>query len=327
VARLVVEVSERGDADERAQLPRADGRAVLLARPLFPDPSRDLAGNLAERFAVPRPAVARWLAQRGEAATRQILAASISRPATAVRPAAGRVEEVEVAFARARIAPDREGPCLLVRGVGGVSELPLFAEGAFSVQDPTAAEVVPFAAPPPGERVLDLCAAPGGKSFALAESVGPAGSVVAVDASEERLAPMRAEVARRGVRNVEVLRADATRAEDLPPGPFALVLVDAPCSNSGVLSRRVEARRRLGDAAALASLTALQDALLAAAATRVAPGGRLVLSTCSIDDEEDAARVRAFLARTPGFRLDAERLTLPVSGRRDGGYVARLVRG
>lgn len=326
VARLAGEVVEAPVADERASLPRTDGRFLRLARPLFPDPAADLAGNLVARWAVPRAAVSRWLAQHGEAAVRRILAAAISRPPLSVRPAASRAEEVRAAFARAGIDVDPEGPCLLVRGAGDVRELPLWDAGAISVQDATAAEVVPFVAPASGERILDLCAAPGGKTLALAEAVGAAGRVVAVDESAERLVPLRAEVSRRGVANVEVVHADATDARALPPGPFDAVLADVPCSNSGVLSRRVEARRRLGDPAHLRSLTALQDAILRNAATRVARGGRLVYSTCSIDDEEDARRVRAFLGVSTAFRLEEERLTLPVPARRDGGYVARLRR-
>jgi 16S rRNA (cytosine967-C5)-methyltransferase len=176
-------------------------------------------------------------------------------------------------------------------------------------------------------RVLDLCAAPGGKTVALAESVGPRGVVVAVDVPGPRTEELRAEVARRRLAQVQVVAADARDASALPPGTFDAVLLDAPCTNSGVLARRVEARRRQGDVGVLASLTALQDALLAAAATRVAPRGRLVYSTCSIDAEEDEARTVAFLARHPRFTLEEERLTLPRPSRRDGGYSARFVRG
>jgi 16S rRNA (cytosine967-C5)-methyltransferase len=200
------------------------------------------------------------------------------------------------------------------------------------VQDATAGEVAAALAPREGATVLDLCAAPGGKTFALAEIVGPAGRVVAVDLPGPRATLLAEEGQRRGAANVGVVPLDATDAAALPAGArgaapgFDAVLVDAPCSNTGVLAKRVEARRRLADGASLASLVALQTKLADAAATRVRPGGRLAWSTCSLDDDENGARVRAFLAAHAEFVLVEERLTLPVPGRRDGGYVAVMER-
>lgn len=349
VADAASQVVEVSPSDPRRSLPRTDGRYVALAAPVFPDPARDLAGNLAARYAVPRGAVERWLAQHGKPAVRRILAASIARPPIALRPALGRADGVRAALTAAGIAFDEEGPCLLVRGVGDVRRLPGWDVGDFAVQDPTAAEAAEFVEARAGEWILDVCAAPGGKTVALAERVGPAGRVVATDVPGPRLERLRAEVDRRRLVQVEVVAADAAVAAALPvraagaaqvaapgaaPGPtpggdagFDAVLVDLPCSNSGVLAKRVEARRRLDDAAARASLASLQARLVAAAATRVRPGGRFVVSTCSIDRDEGDGLVRTFLGASPAFTLDAERLTLPSAGRRDGGYVARLVRG
>lgn len=332
VAGLVAGV-QPDEGDPRRSIPRGDGTYVRLTEDAFADPSADLAGSLAGRYSVPRFAVERFLAQHGADGARSILEASIARPPVSVRPRLGREAEVAAAFTAAGVAFEPEGVCLLVRGVGDVRKLPLWDAGAFVIQDATAADAALAFAPADGLHVLDVCAAPGGKTLVLSEAVGPTGSVVALDVPGTRLLQLMETLALRGMGNVEVYGADATDAAALPRGPkpestdaFDAVLVDAPCSNTGVLAKRVEVRGRLTDGSALASLAGVQERLLEAAATRVKPGGRLAWSTCSIDDQENGTRVRAFLAAHPEFALVSERLTLPVPGRRDGGYVAMLRR-
>lgn len=322
-----------GDDDPRRSAPRGDGTHVPLAEPVFPDPEKDLAAHLAARWSHPRWMVERLLARRTPAEARQVLAAGIARPPLSLRPAEGRAPALREALAARGIAVEDEGPCLLVRGAGRVEDLPGFAEGSFAVQDATAAEVVPALGPTKGARVLELCAAPGGKTFALAEAVGPEGAVLAVDLPGERVEAMRAEAVRRGLSNVALVEADATDASALPSGVagrgkpgFWFVLLDAPCSNTGVLAKRVEARWRLAGPEEIADLARLQLRLLRVAAGRARRGGRVVYATCSIDPEENEEVVRAFLAESPDFVLESELTTLPVSGRRDGGYRAVLVR-
>jgi 16S rRNA (cytosine967-C5)-methyltransferase len=324
-----------GDGDDapRRTVPRGDGTHLPLAEDVFADPAADLAGHLAARWSHPRWMVERFLAQRTADEVRGILAAGIARPPLSLRPAEGRADELRAALAARGIAVEDEGRCLLVRGAGRVEELPGFQEGWFAVQDASAAEVAPALAATKGARVLDLCAAPGGKTIALAEAVGPEGAVLAVDLAGERLEKMRAEILRRGLTNVALLAADATDASALPTGVagrgkpgFHFVLLDAPCSNTGVLARRVEARWRLKGPEEVAGLAELQLRLLHVAAGRLRRGARAVYSTCSLDKDENEGVVAAFLAESPDFRLESETTRLPVAGRRDGGYVAALVR-
>jgi 16S rRNA (cytosine967-C5)-methyltransferase len=300
---------------------------------VLPDPATDLAAHLAARFSHPKWMVERFLAQRTEEEVRQILAAGIARPPISLRPVEGKREELVAALTAAGIAFEEEGRCLLVRGVGRVEELPGFAEFWFAVQDATAAEVVPALAPTVASRVLDLCAAPGGKSLAISEAIGPEGAVLAVDQPGERTERMRAEFLRRGLTNVAVLEADATDASALPTGVagrgkpgFHFVLLDAPCSNSGVLAKRVEARWRIESPHEIHDLAELQLRLLRVAAGKLRRGARLVYSTCSIDKEENEQVVAAFLAEAPEYGLESQTTRLPVAGRRDGGYVAVLTR-
>ena len=221
-------------------------------------------------------------------------------------------------------APGLEGGALSVRGGTpmplhtAISDLPGFAEGHFYVQDLTAMRVAPRLKPQPAERILDLCAAPGGKATHLAELMQNSGAVVASDLSPDRLALVAENAARLGTTIVEAVPPDALE------GDFDAVLLDAPCTNTGVLSRRADARWRQADET-LARAVQEQDQLLDHAAARLRPGGRLLYSTCSIEPEEDRRRVDDFLARHPDFALVEDELTLP-DPTRDGGYAALMRR-
>jgi 16S rRNA (cytosine967-C5)-methyltransferase len=212
-----------------------------------------------------------------------------------------------------------------------VIDTPAFATGQLFVQDATAHAAAAAAAAQPGESILDLCAAPGGKSIALALALEDRGEVVACDSGAERLLRVQENVARLGLTCV---RTSVLKHHEPPPGPhgggYDAVLVDAPCSNTGVIARRPEARLGLTPEK-VASLVSLQGELLRTAARFVRPGGRLVYSTCSIEPVENEQLVAAFLASESQWHLDTAELTLPAWGPRwsdyrDGGYFARLIR-
>jgi 16S rRNA (cytosine967-C5)-methyltransferase len=186
------------------------------------------------------------------------------------------------------------------------------------VQDESAMQVASALALEPGSVILDLCAAPGGKTTHLAELMANRGRIVACDIDQRRLANVTELARRLGIDIIEpcLLGKD----EPAPAGPFDAVLVDVPCSNTGVLGRRPEARWRLKPDD-LRHLPRLQASLLRQACDRVRPGGAVVYSTCSIEPEENGELVRSVLS--PGLELEAEqerRPGLPA----DGGYWARL---
>jgi 16S rRNA (cytosine967-C5)-methyltransferase len=337
VLRKVVDLigaPQPGDGDDpRRTIPRGDGTHPPLPSPVVPDAATDLAGHLAVRWSHPKWMVERMLSQRPVEDVRQILAAGIARPPLSIRPADEHRAALVAALTAKGVAFEEEGRCLILRDGGRVEELPGWNEFWFSVQDATAAEVVPALAPTKAARVLDLCAAPGGKTVALSEAVGPEGAVLAVDMKAERVETMRAEFLRRGLTNVAVLEADATDAAALPTGVagrgkpgFHFVLLDAPCSNTGVLAKRVEARWRIENPHEIKDLAELQGRLLRVAAGKLRRGARLVYSTCSVDKDENEGVVAAFLAESPEYRLESETTRLPVAGRRDGGYAAVIVR-
>ena len=200
-----------------------------------------------------------------------------------------------------------------------LAELPSFRDGWFYIQDPSTLLSVQMLDPQPGENILDLCAAPGGKTTFLAQRMENRGAILATDAHADRLALIEQNCRRLGVTCVTT-----KLAADLPPAPaFDRILLDAPCSNTGVLRRRVDLRWRL-QPAEITRLAATQTRLLEQAAARLRPAGTLVYSTCSLEPEENQAVVKNFLTAHPDFRLDTEHQLTPHTDAVDGAYVARL---
>lgn len=191
---------------------------------------------------------------------------------------------------------------LRLRDGGQITALPGFAEGAWWVQDAAAALVAGLVAAQPGERVLDLCAAPGGKTLQLADA---GAAVVALDISGPRMARVAENLARTGL-SAELVVADALQWQ--PEEAFDAILLDAPCSATGTIRRHPDLPF-VKDGSELAGLVELQAALLDRALGWLKPGGRLVFSTCSLLPEEGEGQLAAALARHPGLRV--EKLALP----------------
>jgi len=204
-----------------------------------------------------------------------------------------------------------------------IVDLPGYDEGWFSVQDESAMEAATMLSPRAGERILDLCAAPGGKTAHLAEIMQNEGHITAADIEADRLRMVETGCQRLGIRIVEprLIRPDAG---DLPRERFDAVLVDVPCSNTGVLGKRPEARWRLVSGQ-ITELADLQRRLLSRAADHVAVNGRLVYSTCSIEPEENEFVVEAVLAENSALKLVEEAHAVPGQPA-DGGYLALLYR-
>jgi 16S rRNA (cytosine967-C5)-methyltransferase len=200
---------------------------------------------------------------------------------------------------RVETAPTRFAPDGLVVRTGNPLLTPLAGEGVFAVQDEASQLVAVFADPRPEERVLDVCASPGGKTTAMAAMMRDRGSIVACDVRPRRVELLRRGVEASGARSVRIVQADATRI--LPFSPvFDLVLLDAPCSGLGTLRRDPDIRWRRSEAD-LPALANSQVTMLASAAAAVRPGGRLVYSTCSSEPEENEEVVSRFLQTHPGF--------------------------
>jgi 16S rRNA (cytosine967-C5)-methyltransferase len=197
-----------------------------------------------------------------------------------------------------------------------------FQDGWFYIQDPSTLLAVAELDPKPGETVLDLCAAPGGKTTYIAQRMQNRGRIAAQDSQPDRLELIRENCTRLGVTCAETSVAPAGVLVN-PAKKFDRILVDAPCSNTGVMRRRIDLRWRIRPEE-IERLRADQLMLLNQAAPRLKPGGTLVYSTCSLEPEENAEVVKQFLAAHPEFKLERERQLLPFVDAVDGAYVARL---
>lgn len=312
----------------------------------FPDSETDPAAYLEVKYSHPRWVVEMWTEELGFAEAENICAADNVQPSLSARTNLCRISRDELSarlassgieVSEGRMAPE----CLLLRGSGPVGDLQEFERGLFSVQDQAAQLVGLQVAPEKGMRVLDMCAAPGGKANHLAEQTCNSGTVLAVDINSRRLAMVAEAAARLGNTSVSVLQADATCLSSAFPSPaeddggFDRVLLDAPCTGLGTLSRRPDARWRKSPDD-IEGLVELQGALIDEAGRMVRPGGRLVYSTCTISKRENQAVVDSFVERAAGFRTLPVRAEgagmspycqiMPRAGECDGMFVAVLER-
>lgn len=196
-----------------------------------------------------------------------------------------------------------------------LASLGSFQKGLFYLQDPSTLLAARELQARPGESVLDLCAAPGGKTTFLAQLTSNQATIVAEDVQPARLALVKENAARLGAR-IEMGPA-------APPRKFDRILIDAPCSNTGVLRRRVDLRWRLKETE-ITRLADTQLKLLERSVARLNPGGTMVYSTCSLEPEENHAVVQSFIQAHPEFTLELERDLLPIREGVDGAFVARL---
>jgi 16S rRNA (cytosine967-C5)-methyltransferase len=292
----------------------------------------DAAGSLALRQSLPdwlAELLLQWLPpERAEA----FASATNQPPALDLRvnPLRSSRDSLLAAFAAAGIEaaalPHSPHALTLEGRVGDLRRLPGFREGHWSVQDRNAQRLVPLLHPKPGERLLDACAAPGGKCTQMAECLGGDGEVWAVDRSAARLQRLERNAARLGLEGVTTLAADAAALAELRPewlGSFDGILVDAPCSGLGTLARHADARWRL-QPGAIEELAALQRRLLEGLRPLLRPGGRLVYATCTVHPEENGAVVEAVLAAHSCWQCREHWQAWPEPGGGDGFFAALL---
>jgi 16S rRNA (cytosine967-C5)-methyltransferase len=200
----------------------------------------------------------------------------------------------------------------------------LLAKGAIYIQDVATRHAVELLDPQPGEQVLDACAAPGGKAFLIASALGGGSTLTCTDSNEKRLPRLRDNLQRLHCGDAAVEVHDwATPAPAKWNGAFDAILLDVPCSNTGVFRRRVDVRWRLRPID-ISELVALQKKIIENALPCLKPGGRLVYSTCSVEADENQKLVASVLEAHPELRLEGERQALPQREGTDGAYAALL---
>jgi len=265
----------------------------------------------------------RWEAAFGPEATRQLCAWDNEPAEVHVRANGLRVTVGELLRSAPDAQPSPAHPLAIK-----VKRLPIswIALGLCYVQDPSTLLSCDLLAPRPGEMVLDACAAPGGKTTYLAQLMHDHGRIVACDLYESRVARLRENLNRLGVTIATALQHDCMQAgPPLAESSFDRILVDAPCSNTGVIRRRVDVRWRLTEEDFM-RMPAQQFALLRRTATLLKPGGTLVYSTCSLEPEENDRVVERVSAEIPNLRFIESRRTLPFVDGVDGAFAAKFTR-
>jgi len=277
--------------------------------------------------------VDKWRRQFGDESTRQLLAWNNTPPLTFARANLLKLKDAGALLERWReenveydfVKRDWTGENLAfeLKAHPPLSGMGSLRDGWFYLQDPSTLLAPDLLDPQPGETIWDVCAAPGGKTTYMAQQMHNEGKIIAGDLDPGRLKLVRDNCARLGVTCVTTQVGNSLLAPPAAIEKFDRILVDAPCSNSGVMRRRVDLRWRI-QPSELERLRRTQLDLLNQAAGRLAPGGVLVYSTCSLEPEENSQVVQQFLAAQGKFKLAAERQLLPFADQVDGAYVARL---
>lgn len=308
-------------------VPIVDGVYRQLNADVFSCPLTAPVEYFGEAFSMPRAIARRW---HHRLTRSDMLAAgfhSLNPPKTGMRvnvlqaSVSGVVEALTAAEVPSE--PGVYDESLRLESAGRIDRLPGYEEGHWSIQDESAMAASRLLNPQPGEMILDLCAAPGGKTTHLAELSGDQATIYACDVNEGRLQRVDSNMARLQLSSIlsRLVERDGT---GLPQLEFDAALVDVPCSNTGVLGRRSEARWRFSEPD-LKELTEMQGRLLMTAFDLLRPGGRLVYSTCSIEPEETSDLIRSMVEAVPSMVLLKEQLSLPGQPA-DGAYTALIRR-
>lgn len=271
----------------------------------YPNPEEDIVAYFSAYYSHPSWMVKRWVARFGKENTEKLLIANNNKPSHTLRvnnlvtnkeEFKKLLDTVNLRYTESKYLPQ----FIKLNILTNITDWEYFTKGYFTIQDESTGLPVTLLNIQPGHRVLDLCAAPGGKTAFIADLMNNTGEVVALDRFESRLKILEKNLDRLKVQNVKAVALDAMEFEDAEG--FDRVLVDAPCSGLGTLTKKPDLKwkKDLGD---IRKIVNIQYDLLRKGASLVKPGGLLVYSTCTIEPEENGNLVREFLSENPGFEL------------------------
>ncbi len=308
----------------------------------YPNPDEDLVAYLSAYYSHPTWIVKRWLKRFGREETEKLLLANNSKPVMALRvnnlvtnkgELKSLLDSVELKYTESKILPE----FIRLNNLTNITDWEYFQEGYFSVQDESTGLPVILLDVKPGMRVLDLCSAPGGKTAFIADLMNNQGEIIALDRFDSRLRILEKNLARLKVTNVKTIPIDALEYND--ETGFDRVLIDAPCSGLGTLTKKPDLKwkKDLGD---IRKIVNIQYDLLKKGASMLKAGGVLVYSTCTIEPEENFEIIKKFISENSNFKLaDASEMfskelvdengciqTYPHIHGVDGSFAAKLIR-
>jgi 16S rRNA (cytosine967-C5)-methyltransferase len=338
-----VEFVKKLQGQKPADLTNAILRNIIRSKNAirYPDPNEDLIGYLSAYYSHPSWMVKRYVERFGREETEKLLTANNEKPYLTLRVNAIKtniqefkslLEQVNLKYRPGKFLEE----FVQLQNLTNISAWDYYTKGYFNIQDESAGLAVRLLDVHPGMNVLDMCAAPGGKTAYLGSLMNNTGKITAIDRYEGRLKLVRKNNDRLGLTCVTTIESDALEFES---EPFDRVLADVPCSGTGTLSKKpdIKWKRDIFD---LRKMTEIQLKLISRAATFVKPGGVLVYSTCSIEPEENYEVVKKFLEGNPNFKFDSAKdkvadnlvdengciQTLPHRHLMDGAFAAKLIR-
>lgn len=339
-----VEFVKKIQGQKSADLTNAVLRNIIRSKDgiRYPKPKDDLPGYLAAYYSHPSWLVKKWLKTHGEDFTEKLLEANNNKPTLTLRVNTLKtnkeefkklLDSVKLKYRESKYLPN----FIHLANLTNIADWKYFAKGYFTIQDESTGFPCYLLDAKPGMRVLDMCAAPGGKTALLANLMDNQGEIVALDKYDSRLKLMIRNLERLGIENVTTVAEDSLEYED--ENLFDKVLLDAPCSGFGTLTKKpdIKWKRDIGD---IRKLNALQSELLEKAAKHVKVGGAIVYSTCTIEYEENFGIVSGFLNNHPDYKLaDATELfgkeminkdgcvqSFPHLHGIDGAFAAKIIR-
>ncbi len=331
--KLIASIKDRNAALEKSNprktVPLDESIGCEFNFDILPDISTAADRYLAKAFSLPQWLTNRWIQDYGIDKTRDICLGSNRRPSVYIRPNTliTTAEKLHALFEQASIESRLIADYKMIQIETGrqIKKLPGFTDGLFTIQDLTASEPIRLLNLSPDMVICDMCAAPGSKATQIAEAINDDGLIIATDKDARRLKMVKENCNRLKIKSVKL--ADIENIETIAErvGFFDVVLLDVPCSNTAVMSKRPEVRFRINQKA-LEYFHHTQNQLLKKAAKILRPAGRICYSTCSILKDENQNRINEFISKNNQFKLTAQKTTFPSAEYpdADGGYAAIL---
>lgn len=295
----------------------------------YPD-EKDKVSYLSVKYSLPEWLVKQWLNVYDEETVKTIGSAFLEEKPLTVRFNERKIKKEDLVGILKKegvtVGEVPEIPCALyLSGYDHLSALPSFCEGLYQVQDLSSMQVALWSGVKEGDQVLDVCAAPGGKSIHIAELLNGTGHVEARDLTEYKVDLLRDNIERSGLTNIEAVCQDATVYDPDKKKSADIVIADLPCSGLGVLGKKPDLRYKMNEKTE-ADLVELQRKILSVVKDYVKPDGKLLYSTCTIHREENEGNVEWFLKEYPEFELVKDKQMIPGKDTGDGFYIVIIKR-
>lgn len=294
----------------------------------YPDPEKDPVHYLSVFYSMPEWIVKKWIDEFGIELTKQMLPEFLNVSSTTIRCNLAQISRNDL-----KLKLEKEGivvhtipeveEALVISNYDSFHRMEAFLQGDFYIQDLSSMKVAEIANPQKENYIIDVCAAPGGKSLHLAEKMQGTGMVEARDVTWKKVDQIQENIDRMKLLNIRAVLQDATVLDPESVSKADIVIADVPCSGLGVIGKKVDIKYKMSPEK-IKEIIPLQRSIIETVAQYVKTGGTLVYSTCTINKEENHNNVQWFLERHPEFHCSYEKQILPIDGKQDGFYISKL---